>query len=240
MNRYRLLLIRRTYPLIIALVSSFLLLSTLSFADGKAEEAKALFSQGVGAFYEEMLPDAIGYFESALKLNPDFADAYVGLGAVYNMMGRYQDAAETLKKVGEMDPDYGKTHGGLIIFYKKLSGKSEPLKNLKKYIPFYLEDEGKSFDLFSIQCVECHKELIRSAALRGAKALPSHPVGASYESVYNNMPKDYVSPESLPGFIRLFKGRLGCATCHNFDSEKKFILVKSPGEGKLCNGCHIR
>jgi tetratricopeptide (TPR) repeat protein len=50
--------------------------------------------------------EAIEKLEKAIKLKPDFADAYLNLGACLIKLGRYKDSIKKSKKVINIKPNY--------------------------------------------------------------------------------------------------------------------------------------
>jgi tetratricopeptide (TPR) repeat protein len=54
---------------------------------------------GVVAFTDHRLDDALGYFEQALTLDPDFSPALVNRGVVLASMGMHRDAIEHYRRV---------------------------------------------------------------------------------------------------------------------------------------------
>ncbi len=65
----------------------------------------------LGRFYaaQNELPKAIQYYQTAIKQDPDAAEAYFGLGVVYDQQGRSSEAMEMSKKavsISESSPRY--------------------------------------------------------------------------------------------------------------------------------------
>ena len=44
--------------------------------------------------------------QRAIKINPDFADAYVNRGAAYDDLGRHQEAIDDCNTAIKINPDY--------------------------------------------------------------------------------------------------------------------------------------
>jgi len=70
---------------------------------------------------EENLAKAVGYFEQAIKLDPDFAKAWVGLGESrssqaglgLNSPEAFGKAREAVERALELDPDLGEAHAAM-------------------------------------------------------------------------------------------------------------------------------
>ena len=68
-----------------------------AIADEKNQKAKELFSLGVKSLETKQYEEAINYFKSVLKIEPDYADAYLNLSAAYGALGRDEEAAKATK-----------------------------------------------------------------------------------------------------------------------------------------------
>lgn len=67
-----------------------------------------------------------------------------------------------------------------------------------------------------------------------------HPVGVLYVKIAAEKPRKFNPPGALPKEIKLFRGKIGCRTCHHVDPKGKFTLVMSNSGSRLCLGCHIK
>ena len=60
-----------------------------------------------------VLDDAIKFYEKAIDLNPNFADAYNNIGIVLLEMGQSDDAIKFYQKALEIEPSYAEAHNNL-------------------------------------------------------------------------------------------------------------------------------
>jgi Tfp pilus assembly protein PilF len=112
------------------------------FAEGRVEEARALFQaavdlcpgnvQGwnnlaVASLSDELLPEAEKCLKKALELKPDFLEARFNLAEVYALSGRWAKAAKELKKILEFRPDDLPTVKRLAQIYLEM-GENEKAK----------------------------------------------------------------------------------------------------------------
>lgn len=68
------------------------------------DNAVALLNLAIIAMYEGDGRHAVRSFKSALKLNPNLIEAYIGLGLAYSRMGEYVKMVEAFKQAIQIDP----------------------------------------------------------------------------------------------------------------------------------------
>ena len=73
-------------------------------ADEAGAEARRLYNSGVKYGRARLFKQAAESFEQAVKLNPDYADAYVGLGHAYYDLHQWEQAIENLNKGLSLKP----------------------------------------------------------------------------------------------------------------------------------------
>ncbi|MGB2938541.1 MAG: tetratricopeptide repeat protein, partial [Phycisphaerae bacterium] len=71
---------------------------------------------------------AVEAYQAAIRLKPDFAEAYGGLGAVYIPMCRPAEAVEAFKTAIRLKPDYAEAYYGLGAAYLGLGKRAEALR----------------------------------------------------------------------------------------------------------------
>lgn len=108
-------------------------------------------------------------------------------------------------------------------------------------------------DKESMDCLSCHMESIpmHFCDMKGC----DHPIGNIYEaSALRN--RGLRPAHSLPPFIRLVSGRIGCTTCHvpfsqqdhelfaelrrNYPAVPDPMLVTENRRSELCLACHVK
>ncbi len=104
-------------------------------------------------------------------------------------------------------------------------------------------------DPISLQCLGCHDGIIgkvQDVAVGKSKGSwqhisigLSHPIGVSYPPSGRES-RGYRPTATLDPRIRLFNGKLGCASCHDAYFESKHGLVMSNERSALCLSCHIK
>jgi len=70
--------------------------------------------------------ETIGLVKKAMRLNPMYPTEYLwNLGHAYYLMGRHEDAIETLKRARDRNPDYVPVHAYLTASYSELGREEE-------------------------------------------------------------------------------------------------------------------
>jgi tetratricopeptide (TPR) repeat protein len=122
-NRYRSLLIL-----------AGLILLTSSLVQAQKPTAKTFLDIGMRNSENSEFSEAIDAFRHAIKLKPDYAEAYFRLGNVYYSLHRYTEALESYKKAVEIQPEYKDAHITLGFVASLLSRYDEAVKSLKKVV----------------------------------------------------------------------------------------------------------
>lgn len=97
-------------------------------------------------------------------------------------------------------------------------------------------------DLMS--CGKCHNgRVAHSIAIKhiGTDLTNDHPFSMTYAGL-NNADQDFRTPDSAYGFdngIKLYDGKVECATCHNVHNPDIKVLLRARSE-RLCETCHIK
>ena len=60
---------------------------------------------------------AISFYEKAISIKSNYAEAYYNLGYSFHKLGQLDKAVRSYKKVVEIKPDYAETHSNNICFY---------------------------------------------------------------------------------------------------------------------------
>jgi predicted CXXCH cytochrome family protein len=116
----------------------------------------------------------------------------------------------------------------------------------------FTEGSGGRIDKVSLACLSCHNDgsLATKADVKigtfqhgmalspGYGAEGTHPIGVKYSQAAKR--GGFVPLKQLNPKIRLFKGKVGCASCHDIYSKLHNRLVMSNEGSKLCLACHVK
>ena len=84
-----------------------------------------LSNMGLAYYHKKDYAKAEKYLLEALKLSPDFINALGGLGATYNALGRYAEAAAKLERAVKKDPKSAPLHFELARAYAGMGEKQK-------------------------------------------------------------------------------------------------------------------
>jgi Ca-activated chloride channel family protein len=91
----------------------------------QAQDATTYYQQGVALLAEEKFDEAIKALTSAVKLKPDYADAYSRLGEAYSQIAEFKKALEAYKQLVRYQPNSASAYSSLgaafsaVADYKK-------------------------------------------------------------------------------------------------------------------------
>lgn len=107
----------------------------------------------------------------------------------------------------------------------------------------YYTGSSYSIDRVSVSCMGCHDGTTADGASVVTKAVhpigDSHSIGIDYLKAYRKN-QELRSSRDLSSEIKLFEGKVGCASCHNPFNLAKFKLSVTSDESKLCFECHLK
>ena len=85
------------------------------------QDRMALYKSGITRFAQQDFQGALGDFDAALLLDPDFGDVHQSIAHVHEKLGDYDAAIAAAKKAVACNPDDFLTHPSLSMFF--VSGK---------------------------------------------------------------------------------------------------------------------
>jgi tetratricopeptide (TPR) repeat protein len=123
-----------------------------AFKDGRYTEALAEFEQALEGDLESHEPEYVHYmigrshdaldqfdeaiaaYQRALEINPDYEEAWVGLGVVYRLSGDFEAAHAAYSEALAIDPDNANAHSSLGTLYLLEDNPEESIKEFEEAI----------------------------------------------------------------------------------------------------------
>jgi tetratricopeptide (TPR) repeat protein len=97
-------------------------------------EAIQNYNQGIEAYNQGRVNDALGKFTRATQIDPAYGDAYYNMGSIYYQLKRFPDAADMFQKAVNLAPADSNAKYNLALCLEKLN-RSEEAINILSQIP---------------------------------------------------------------------------------------------------------
>jgi len=117
--------------------------------------ANELLVQGHEFLRAQKDREAIKAFKESIKLNPNTAETYYGLGFSSFRLGRFRDAADAFKKATTLNPEMAKAHYGLSLAYQELEntkGLLDEYRILERLDKDLARKLAQTFPQFNFSC----------------------------------------------------------------------------------------
>ena len=117
--------------------------------------ANELLVQGHEFLKAQKDREAIKAFKESIKLNPNTAETYYGLGFSNFRLGRFRDAADAFKKATTLNPEMAKAHYGLSLAYQELEntkGLLDEYRILERLDKDLARKLAQTFPQFNFSC----------------------------------------------------------------------------------------
>ncbi|HEX8289916.1 MAG TPA: trypsin-like peptidase domain-containing protein [Pyrinomonadaceae bacterium] len=75
----------------------------------KRSAAQSLYSQGLGILSRDDFAKAVAFFEKAVEIDPNYAEAWYQAGFCYGMLGRHNEALKASKQAAKLRPNWTET-----------------------------------------------------------------------------------------------------------------------------------
>jgi hypothetical protein len=119
------------------------------------KSAHDLLVEGHQFLQQQKDREAIKAFKESIKLDPNTAETYYGLGFSNFRLGRFKDAADAFKKATGIDPGMAKAHYGLSLAYQELGNTSALLDEyrvLERLDKLLAKKLAQTFPQYNFSC----------------------------------------------------------------------------------------
>jgi tetratricopeptide (TPR) repeat protein len=99
----------RIYQLRIGELQTFSALNAAT-QQNKRSAAQSLYSQGLGILSRDDYARAVTFFEKAVEIDPNYAEAWYQTGFCYGMLGRHNEALKASKQAAKLRPNWSETY----------------------------------------------------------------------------------------------------------------------------------
>lgn len=118
----------------------FLLVAQCSPLFAQNKKAQELYTQSIKLFGDRKAHEAIPYMEQAIKQDPNFTDAYLKLGQLYEFTKQFEPALTAYRNAVRLQPDSPAAAGAyqsLSTTLLRMGRYAEALPYLEKYQTFF-------------------------------------------------------------------------------------------------------
>jgi tetratricopeptide (TPR) repeat protein len=94
-------------------------LPLLEALHGMVDDAEIAYNYGICLSELGRIQDSVAPLEKCIQLDPQYTNAFVGLGVAYTKLGRHEDAERVLRKAIALEPEnaYAKRNLAGVLFY---------------------------------------------------------------------------------------------------------------------------
>jgi len=146
------------------------------------------------------LDRAISYYEKALSIKPDYAEAHYNLGFSFHKNGQLDAAVKSFKKVVTIKPDYAEAHNNKILSVIYLFTKGQ-ISDAIDILEVLIKDNPDDALLFNMlggcyvsqgqpdMAIKCYQKALN---IKPDYAVPQHMINALTGNTSTKPPKEYV------------------------------------------------
>ncbi|MDV6343378.1 tetratricopeptide repeat protein [Nitrosomonas sp. Is37] len=95
-------------------------------------DLEAMYQSGRTYQEEASFPEAITTYENILAIDPDYAEAYNGLGVIYAIQEKFEPALLHLQKAITLEPLASHLHNNLGYTYLLMGREAEAIRSFKQ------------------------------------------------------------------------------------------------------------
>jgi Tfp pilus assembly protein PilF len=109
-------------------------------------EKEKYYHRAISLFAKGDTEAAITEYQEALKADPNYVDALLGIAMAYDQKGVIDEAVAHALKVVRIDPNHLLAHTSLSIFFQKcgMTKSAEQMGSVARVLSWRVEAEGKA------------------------------------------------------------------------------------------------
>jgi tetratricopeptide (TPR) repeat protein len=161
----------KSIPKIFPLLFIVIAFSALT-AEAQKPTAKTFFDIGVEEAGKMEYSEAVDAFQHAIKLKPDYAEAYHKLGDAYYSLHRYEEAYDSYKKAVKANPKYVDAYISLGSLASMLGNDDEAVRALESAVRLKPKNADAQFTLGNLYSEAGKYEKAAEAYKRAVKVKP--------------------------------------------------------------------
>ena len=204
-----------------------ILLTANHGAFASSTEAILQYNQGIDYYKNGQYDDSIGAFRQAIRLDPDYIDAYYNLGSVLEYLQQYDAALTVFKQIIVRKPDdYDSVYKAAWLSYK--IGENQKAKTYLAIIPSYSTRSKDAYALAS--------QLNFSPTPPTLKTASSSEIKSSIEQtnqLYTNIPAPTGITSDKEGNIYVAEFNTNIISKITLDNKKMIYLNDSKINGPI-------
>jgi len=166
------------------------------------EHFKSIFMLGTLTAQLKKLDIAKQLFETAIEINPDFAEAHYNLGVILKESGDYKKSMNCYQKAIEIKPDYADAYNNIGVIYKESGNDQKAINCYQKAIEIN-PDYADAYNNLGIIFKESGEK--QKAINCYQKAIDINP---DYAAAYNNLGTMYYESQDFVNAFNCFQNAL--------------------------------
>jgi len=118
------------------------------------------------------IDEAMAWFQSAIDLNPNYADAHINLATLYMLKGRSEEAIDACRRALQVRPDLAQAHNTLAILLTEKRLFGEAIEHCRRGLEIRPHEEAFHFNLARVHAEQGDTERTKDHLLHALELNP--------------------------------------------------------------------
>jgi tetratricopeptide (TPR) repeat protein len=153
---------------------------------------------GMAYFDQGRIPEALPFFQQAVRLSPVFARAYNNIGICTSALGKHAESLAFYEKAIALMPNFATAYYNRGLAQRRLGREADAIGSFRKAIEMK-SDYSAAFNDLGISCLALDSEACANAAFQ--KALSLDPTNME---IWNNLGSLYLRQNRIDDALRIF------------------------------------